>query len=313
LQTIAVNYFHDKTGVNFERHRLELPDGDFVDIDLPQVEAHPVPTNAPTLLVVHGLGGEARGGYMVATYREMAKSGIRTVGLNLRGCSGEPNRKAQSYHLGATSDLTPVWEWVMANFPAPYAQMGFSLGGNLSIKYAGEQSANLVGKLSAIIAVSPPFEFKGKLKFNDFPNQIYRRYLLEGLKEDIAPKLDLLKAAGINTDLAMQAKTIEEYDRYFTAPLYGFADERDYYYKVMSGQFVSGIAIPALIIRSVDDPFFYDDVPRQALAANPNVTALITAHGGHCGFIEGLTPRNHVNWAHEMAVEWLGEVFKKQV
>lgn len=309
LQTIAVNYFHSKTGITFARHRLELPDGDFVDLDVPTVEAYPLPATCPTLLVVHGLGGEARGGYMYATYRDMAKAGIRTIGLNLRGCSGEPNRMARSYHLGATEDLTPVWQWIMANFPAPYAQMGFSLGANLTLKYAGEQGAALVNKLTAVVGVSPPFEFKGKLKFNDFPNQIYRSYLLTGLKEDIAPKLALLQAAGVDTDRAMQAKTIEEYDRYYTAPLNGFADEVDYYDKVMCGCFVGDIAIPALVIRSVDDPFFYDEVPRDTLAANKNITALITEHGGHCGFIEGLTPRKHVDWAQVTAAEWLKERF----
>lgn len=304
LQTIAFSGGFDKRGIRFDRHRLETADGDFLDVDVPTVEGLPVATDAPTVLVVHGLGGEARGGYMHDTYREMARVGLRTVGLNLRGCSGEPNRLARSYHLGATDDLPVVLRWIQTRYPGFVGLMGFSLGANLTLKLAGELGEAMRGLAQAAVAISPPFALGGRMRLNDFPNQIYRTYLLRGLRDIAARKATLIDAAGGDSQRAIHARTLEAYDRACTAPINGFSDEQDYYRKTSCGQFLHGIAIPTLVIRSTDDPFFYDDVPHEALAANPSITALITAHGGHCGFLEGLPPRLR-SWAHPTAAAWM--------
>lgn len=301
LQTIGVNLWHDLTGITFARHRLGTEDGDFLDLDVPTVKGLPIPAAAPTVLVIHGLGGDARGSLILAAYREMARVGIRTVGLNLRGCSGEPNRLARSYHLGATEDLPLVLNWVQQQFPGLVGLMGYSLGANLTLKLTGEMGAAMSGLIQTAIAVSPPFVL-GNLPFDRFPNQIYRRYLLASLRKQAAPKAALINAAGGDAQATLQARTFEAYDNAYTAPVNGFANADDYYQKVASGQFVAGIRIPTLVIRAVDDPFFNHDIPDETLAANPAITALISAHGGHCGFFEGLGRRP---WAQMTAAAWM--------
>lgn len=305
LQTIGVNLFLSREGIAYTRHRVETPDGDFFDLDAVEVQGVTLPPDAPALLVVHGLEGDARRGYMCATYRAMAAVGIRCVGMNLRSCSGEINRFGRSYHLGATDDVALALDWLRQHTPGPYALMGFSLGGNLTVKFVGERGDTLAGMLAAAVAVSPPFDATRTARLNAFPNTIYRRYLLAGLKAKAQAKAALIAAEGGSMAQALAARTLKEYDSAVTAPLHGFRDADDYYAQASCGPFVPGIRIPALLIRSVDDPFFYDDIPYEAVAANPSITGLFTRRGGHCGFLEGWRPGAHHAWAQATAALWL--------
>jgi uncharacterized protein len=310
LQTLAVNLFAKTNDIAFSRVRLETPDDDFLDIDIPQVFDYPVSDDAPIVLVIHGLESNARRGYVCAAYRELAKVGIRSVGMNLRGCSGEYNRKASSYHLGATADVALVHEWLDSTYPnVPKAIMGFSLGANLTLKYCGENGDSLKGRLVGAIAISPPFDLRGRGRMEDFPGTIYARYLLSSLKKRVYAKAQEMDVQGANSEMALGATTLRVFDRAITAPLHGFKDEDEYYAKCGCGQFLAGIRIPALIIRAVDDPFFRNDIPYEAVAKNPHIKGLFPVHGGHCGFIEGILPATHIDWAQKTGAEWVNNLF----
>lgn len=310
VQTLGVNFYMQTSGIGYERVRLTTTDDDFIDLDIPDVGAG-LPEDAPMLLVVHGLEGDARRGYMCATYREMARVGIRTVGMNLRGCSGETNRHAYSYHLGSTQDIPVVLAWLRIRYPqVPLALMGFSLGGNITIKFTGEQGRALVGSLAAAIAVSPPFDSTRPARLNTFPSTLYRSYLLKNLRAKARTKATAITLAGGNAEQGMTAQTLGAYDDAITAPLNGFANADDYYRRASCGQFIAAIRIPTLIIRAKDDPFFYDDIPYDAVASNAHITGVFTAHGGHCGFIEGWRRATHVDWAQQTAADWLKTVLE---
>jgi uncharacterized protein len=307
LQTIGVKLVHDTADVTYTRTRLETPDGDFFDMDVPHFADLPLlQDNAPILLGIHGLEGDARREYMCATYREMWRVGIRPIGFNFRGCSGELNRFAHSYHLGATHDIPIALAWIRQQYPnVPIAMMGFSLGGNVSLKFAGENAEKLQGQISAIIAVSPPFDLRGKSKLAVFPSTIYAHYLLQALQAKAKAKAHLINQAGGNAELGMTAKRLRDYDEHVIAPINGFNGADDYYEKTSCWQFLAQIAIPTLIIRSQDDPFFFDDVPRSIIQANPNIRLLLTEYGGHCGFIQNLNPKSQRVWAQSTAAQWL--------
>lgn len=308
IQTIGVNVLLSMQGITYERVRLTTPDDDFFDLDVPSTNDG-LSDDALTVLVVHGLEGSARRGYMCATYREMAQAGIRAIGMNLRSCSGELNRHPYSYHLGSTQDLPLALDWLRQRYPAAgLALMGFSLGGNITLKFTGEQGRALVGSLRAAIAISPPFDATRSARLNVFPNTIYRRYLLQGLTAKASANAAAINRAGVDASAGIRARTLRDYDNAIIAPLNGFTDADDYYRRASCGQFLSGIAIPTLIIRSKDDPFFYDDIPYASVAANAQITGIFTPYGGHCGFLEGW--RQIVPWAQRTAAQWLGNELK---
>jgi predicted alpha/beta-fold hydrolase len=144
MQTFLGRIAPRQEGVVFQRHRLDTPDGDFIDIDIPEVAGHLPGDDAPVVLLLHGLEGNARKGYACETYRQLAQRNIRAVGMNYRSCSGVINRTYRAYHAGATEDVDLVVKTLTNWYPnVPLGAIGFSLGGNLLLKYLGEQGAHV--------------------------------------------------------------------------------------------------------------------------------------------------------------------------
>ncbi len=303
LQTLGVNIYPSKQGVFFTRHRLETPDDDFLDVDVPQVTGVSLSANAPVVLVVHGLEGDSRGAYMHATYRALAHVGLHSVGMNLRSCSGEMNRTARLYHMGATEDVAFVLEWISQTYPnRPLGIVGYSLGGNLTLKYLGERTP--IVKAGA--SVSPPFSLVGEQALSYYPNRLYALYLLRKLRNKARIKADVIRQHGGNPELAMSAQTLRVFDDAVTAPLHGFMDSQDYYQKCASGQFLPTINTPTLIIRAQDDPFFNADIPFDVIKKNPMLTGLFPKHGGHVGFIgDDWRVGKHTDWAQAQVARFL--------
>ncbi|WP_420643791.1 YheT family hydrolase [Candidatus Leptofilum sp.] len=321
-QTVFGRLVRRKDGIIFHRRRLDTPDGDFIDIDFPEVAGHLLPDNAPLVLLLHGLEGNARRGYACETYRRLAQLGVRSVGLNYRSCSGEMNRKARFYHSGATDDVAFVLETLANWFPnSKRGLIGFSLGANLTLKFLGElggkandwvetpaRFGSLAEQLSGVeaaVAVSPPFDMKSSsaLLEQGF-SRFYTRYFLHSLHEKVRAKADLL-APVVDLDKVLAARTFREFDHYGTAPLGGFDGADDYYEKCSTAQFLPHIRVPTLLLRALDDPLFApDDVPYDIIAANPCLTTGITAQGGHLGFVEG-QPGSFNCWAEQEAARFL--------
>ena len=303
LQTILAARLRFRRGVHFRRERIDTPDGDFIDLDFAIVNDTPLPRQAPLTLLLHGLEGSARRGYACQTYRQLARHGIRGVGMNFRSCSGEMNRTARMYHAGATDDVAFAHDYLDDRYPEKLqAMIGVSLGGNMLLKYLGEQGANLAGRLRVAVAVSPPFDLAaGAIVMEQGTGRPYSRYLLRGLRRKAHQKAATFNDL-VDVERARQARTIREFDELVIAPLYGFADAWDYYGRMSCGQFLGDVAVPTLLIRALDDPFFDpDDIPHETIATNPHLQAAFTDHGGHVGFLE----RPGRFWAERTAAEFI--------
>lgn len=307
IQSILANGLRPQNGVVFRRQRLDTPDGDFVDLDFADVigaDWADLGDDAPIVLLLHGLEGSARRGYAHETYKQLAARGIRAVGLNFRSCSGEMNRTAHLYHAGATDDVALVMDWLENYFPgASKGLIGFSLGGNVLLKYLGERGEAVRERAATAVAVSPPFDMvAGSQAFNHGPGRLYAHLFLRTLKEKTRAHASLL-AGKIDVERVLRAQSVAEFDDALTAPLHGFRDAQDYYIQCGSGRFLSGIGVPTLLLRALDDPFFGDDLGLVAQATNPCLVPGFTAHGGHVGFLESLNSRRF--WAERQAARFL--------
>lgn len=303
IQTIVSAYLRPSNGVTFERHRLNTPDSDFIDLDFACVSTSTkLPNHAPLVLLLHGLGGSAKRGYACETYRQLAKLGIRAVGMNYRSCSGDMNLQPRTYHAGATEDVALAVAWLRTQYPnAPVGLIGFSLGANMLLKFLGEEPREVV----ATVAVSPPFDLSLSAKvLANGSGWIYDRNFVSYLKANIQRKEPQLKSI-LDMSRVASAKTIYEFDEAYTAPIHGFKDAEDYYSENSSQKFLASITTPTLIIRAVDDPF-YDphDIPYQLIEQNKSLQAEFTLHGGHIGFAEGW-PNRLTWWANEQAALFL--------
>jgi predicted alpha/beta-fold hydrolase len=265
------------------RERLELPDGDFLDLDWT------LRGDGPLVIVLHGLEGSIRSHYAGAIMQALDMHGMRSVLMHFRGCSGEPNRLARSYHSGETGDLEFVLQLLRGRYPdAPMAAVGYSLGGNVLLKYLGERGADCV--LQAAAAVSVPFDLHNAARrLERGVSRIYQWQLLRRLRGSIRMKFNM-RSAPVALDDLDSLDTFRRFDDRVTAPLHGFRDVDDYYTRSSSRQYLQHIRIPTYILHSRDDPFMSPDaVPGETDLAEA-VTLEISAGGGHVGFVYGNLP-----------------------
>ncbi len=314
VQTIAGKLMRPDLELPLWRERLETPDGDFLDLDFAFDPADAGDPAAPIVVLLHGLEGNARRRYMKHTYRALLRHGLRPVGLNFRGCSGEANRAARAYHSGETGDLRFVLDHLAGRYPdAPRAVLGYSLGGNVALKLLGEEGAEggaNDGRVQAGAAVSVPFDLAAgadALEQSWLGRAIYTRYFLRTLVPKTLAKAELL-ADRVDLEAVPRARTIREFDDALTAPLHGFDGAADYYERSSSRRFISDIAVPTLVVHSCDDPFLpASAIPDAALDANPAITPLITGTGGHQGYVGGSMLQPDF-WVERVVAGWLRDV-----
>ncbi|HEX8432283.1 MAG TPA: alpha/beta fold hydrolase [Longimicrobium sp.] len=303
-QTIAGRFLRRGAGVEYRRERMTTPDGDFVDLDFAVVPgAAEPPADAPLAVVVHGLEGSSRSTYVLETCHALWEVGIRSVALNFRSCSGEPNRAARFYHAGDTEDLAHVLGQLRDRAPT-FGAVGFSLGGNVLLKYLGERGGE--SAVGAAVAVSVPFDLMAGARHLEGSRmgRFYSRVFLRSLRRKFSGKADRI---GEIADAARMraARSLREFDDAVTARLHGFRDVADYYGRSSSGQFIPAIRVPTLVVQAADDPFVPPAaIPRDAVLANPSVTGVFPERGGHVGFIGG-TPRAPEFWAEREAARFL--------
>jgi uncharacterized protein len=289
LQTVLATKWLAGRGITFERVRIDTPDGDFLDLDLPRVAGAELPPGAPVVLLLHGLEGNARRPYALELYRQLAQRGIRSVGMNYRSCSGEINRTARSYHAGATDDVALAHAWLDQRFPGVAKSMvGVSLGGNMLLKYLGERSAEMAIRVRAAAAISPPFDLAlGGEHIATGLSQRYVARFLRSIKSKLHVKAELLRPV-IDLERALAAQSLREIDEAATAPLHGFASADNYYARASSRRYLAGVQVPTLILRAKDDPLIpAADIPYDLFQLNAALFPGITERGGHVGWIEG--------------------------
>jgi predicted alpha/beta-fold hydrolase len=298
-QTVFGTLLRPGPRLPLRRERWELADGDFLDVD--HLEG---PAAAPLLVVLHGLEGSSSSHYVRGLLAQARKRGWRGMALNFRSCSGEPNRLLRSYHSGETGDLTEAVRRVRAGSgPAPLLFAGCSLGGNVLVKWLGEQGAE--AKVRAAAAISVPFDLQQSARALDAPGAmsfVYRTRFLHSLKRKALEKARTFPR--IDAARVRSARTLFEFDEALTGPVHGFAGAEDYWAQSSSGPFVARVRVPLLLLSAEDDPFIPAAcLPREAAAANPCVTLEIWPRGGHLGFVAG--PYLPWFWAEWRAAEFL--------
>jgi predicted alpha/beta-fold hydrolase len=284
------------------RERLTTPDGDFLDLDW----LEPARTEAPVVVILHGLEGSSRSHYASGLCREAARLGLRAVVMNFRSCSGELNRAPRLYHSGETSDLGWVLDRLVERAPAArLGLVGVSLGGNVALKWLGERGDAAPRQVAAAVAISTPFdlaECAGVLDVG-LRRRLYTESFLRTMKPKVTAKAHLYDGR-IDLGAVRRVRTFKEYDRLVTAPIFGFADERDYWARSSSRPYLVQIRRPALLINAVNDPFVPPSaLPEAEVAQSPWLEAAFVPEGGHAGFLEGAWGRR--SWAERRALAFL--------
>jgi predicted alpha/beta-fold hydrolase len=294
---------------HLQRQRIELADGDFVDVDIAGPDT-PGPGDRPWTLVLHGLEGSSRSSYVRGMTAALVAAGCEACIVNYRGCSGEPNRLARAYHAGETEDVLAVLERLGAERPGrPFAVVGFSIGGNILMKLLGEDPGRVPAGLVAAAAISPPFDLERCAQHLDRRSRtaaVYRGQLLRTLRRKAVAKLARFPRCVAATPKQLRAAhTFALFDELYTAPVHGFENARDYWQRSSGVRYLPSVRHPLLIVTAQDDPFFPRDyVPRDVVAANACLELVLTEHGGHCGFVGG-SLRSPTFWAEHTVLHSL--------
>lgn len=271
-----------------QRESLELPDGDITAVDW-MVANEDLPNSAPLLVILHGLEGSSKSSYARMLMQAAHNRGWQSCVLNFRDCGDYRNRLPRRYHAGETNDIRFFLNALHdRGYDGPKLAVGFSLGGNVLLKYLGETGAD--SPLMAAAAVSVPFDLdKCSDALNTGLSKLYQHNLLKHMKLSVTRKFDPHTAA-FDWSRAMSARTFAEFDDAVTAPLHGFNGKDDYYGRCSSGRYLIDIVKPTLIINAVDDPFMTPCVIPEETQIAESVLLEASASGGHVGFINGGTP-----------------------
>jgi len=290
------------------RERMITDDGDFVDLDW--LADAPAP-GAPLVMVLHGLEGSSRSHYVQGLLGGARARGWRGVALNFRSCSGEMNRLPRFYHSGDTGDVDAVVRRLLAREPGlRLGVVGISIGGNVMLKWLGEQGVAAPPAVAGGVAISVPYDLEACARVLDrgFAKHVYTANFMRTMRRKVVEKARAYPGF-VDVASACRARTFSEYDAAVTAPLFGFADAQDYWRRASSAPYLAAVARPALLINALDDPF----VPAHALPKPgelpPHVQLVLTPHGGHVGFVDGRWPWRVDSWAERRALDFLAALF----
>jgi len=298
LQTLWPVFFRPWLRPPLRRERLELPDGDFVDLDWTLNDRGPI------VILLHGLEGSSRSHYARGMLNTLPRHGLRAVLMHFRGCSGEPNRLARAYHSGDTGDLDFLVRTLKAREPdTALAAVGYSLGGNVLLKWLGEQAEHAPVECAA--AVSVPFLLhESTQRMQRGFSRLYQWHLMHNLKTSVARKAQRQPLPVPVHNLA-GLRNFHDFDDHITAPLHGFRGAMHYYTTSSSRQFLSRIRVPTLIVHAADDPFMHRKVVPEAGELSATVELDLQRHGGHVGFVGGRLPWRPRYWLETRIPAWL--------
>ncbi|HSA59159.1 MAG TPA: alpha/beta fold hydrolase [bacterium] len=284
VQTVFAKVGRIVGGVRYRRERIATPDRDFLDLDWSRAGSRPAKRLA---ILSHGLEGASSRPYVLGMVRALNRRGWDALAWNLRGCSGELNKLVRSYHSGSTDDLEAVIAHVLKKYRyRGLALIGFSLGGNLTLKYLGEKGAGLDPRVQRAVAFSVPCHLKSTaLRLSALPNKLYLALFLASLTSKMRAKRKVL-AGRVPPGNLWTVTSFREFDDRFTAPINGFKDAEDYWKRSSCEGFLSGIRIPALVVNARDDPFLTGrSYPREKARESRNLFLEIPESGGHVGFV----------------------------
>lgn len=296
LQTLWPFVFRPPAQPVAQTERLDTPDGDFVDL------AWFGGPDGPVVLLLHGLEGGLRSHYVRRTVHALTHAGYRACLFQFRGCSGEPNRLARSYHSGDTADLAFVLAHLHTSGRTADAAIGYSLGGNVLLKWLGENGSD--APLRCAMAVSVPFDLGHAAdRMATGLSRIYQRYLIDSLVAKCRVKFG--RHGSPTAQPLTQLKTFRLFDDQVTAPLHGFEGVDDYYNRSSSKAFLHAIGVPTLLLHAADDPFMYPHTAPTPDDLSGQVRLEQVARGGHVGFVTGRWPWRAECWFAPRLIAWL--------
>lgn len=298
LETIFPSLIRRVSLQPYTRERIETPDNDFLDLDW-------LTNNSKKLVIIsHGLEGNSTRAYIKGMAKVFSNNGYDVLAWNYRGCSEEMNRQLRFYHSGATDDLNVVVDHAIDKKGyEEISLVGFSLGGNITLKFLGEKQPREQVKKG--VAISVPLDLKTSCeKISQPGNWIYSRRFLKSLKAKVLAKAALMK--GLDISAIHQIKTLKDFDDKYTAPLHGFKDAHDYYAKCSSLYFLKGIKTRTLIVNTTNDPFLSKECfPTELVKDHPFLTMEILLRGGHVGFTQ--FNKNGLYWSEQRAFDFINQ------
>lgn len=298
LQSIIPAIARVVQGVQYRRERIKTPDHDFIDIDWVDT------TSTKVALVIHGLEASAESAYIRGMSKALHVAGYKVAAMNLRGCSGEINHQVRSYHSGSTDDVETVIHHILRNTACEnLVLIGFSLGGNLVLKYLGER-ITIPSIITAAVAISVPCDLHScAIHLDSRIPFLYRDRFLRTLKQKAASRIHNLPFE-LNHQQLKKISTFLEFDDYYTSQLYGFRDAVDYYVQCSSKQFIHRITIPTLVLTAKNDPFFTSSCfPFDECSLSSKVYLETPEAGGHVGFCVDLF--SGIYYSEQRAVAFL--------
>ncbi|MDH5717554.1 MAG: alpha/beta fold hydrolase [Spirochaetia bacterium] len=300
FNTVYQTLFRNINNVYYERKRIQTPDNDFLDIDFSFVKSN------KAVILCHGLEGSSRAQYMKGMVRALNENNFNAACMNYRGCSGEPNKKIGAYHSGKTEDLHLIIKHIEKKYKEIYL-IGFSLGGNLVLKYLGDMKHKKPKNIMKAAVISVPCDLSSASdELSKTKNYIYQKRFLKRFHEKIKDKMKIMPDK-INDKAFKKIKTIRDFDNCYIAPIFKYKDAEDYYQKESSRRYISKIKIPTLIINAKDDPLLTEKCfPFLEAKNSKNVYLSAPRYGGHVGFCSF---KKDIYWVEERVINFLTKNF----
>lgn len=301
VSTVYSGVIRKVSGVEQARERINLSDGDFLDLDWSYANQK----SNQLIILLHGLEGNGQRPYVTGTAKHFNDNAIDAVAVNFRGCSGKDNLKYRSYHSGATDDLHDIVNHILKT--KPYSEIyikGISLGANLALKYVGE-GETIPNEIKAVIAISTPCDLNGScIELHRPKNKVYAIRFLGHLKKKLIVKIEKHPNQISKNDYDA-IKSLKDFDNVYTSKAHGYKDALDYYKKASCLQFLPNIKVPSLIINALNDSFLSPSCfPVKEAKENQNLYLEMPKHGGHVGFIA----KDNVYYNERRALDFINEL-----
>lgn len=292
-----------KDRVKYTRKRIKTWDEDFFDLDFSFVSSETL------VLLIHGLEGSSESKYMTSSSNYLNEKGLDTVCFNLRGCSGEDNLLLATYHSGKTEDVDFVVNHLLDNYNYKnIIIVGFSLGGNLTLKYIGEKGENISPIIKGGIATSVPIDIASAEKEMDkLKNKLYMEMFFKTMKNKVLEKAHKFPEYQLDKDKLFKATRFKHLEYLYTAPVFGFESPEDYWKKASSKPYLKNIKKPTLLINAKDDTFLSAECyPFKEAEESDTFFFEETKFGGHCGFMTSFKPQDNI-WLENRIARFIKE------
>lgn len=299
-QTIMGSFLNVPMEPKSETKFIGLPDGDQITMEI--ITPQGWQKNDSTIVMLHGLCGSHRSPSLIRITKKFTKRQIRTIRINLKGCGSGKNHAKGIYHCGKSDDLMEALKVIKNESPdSPIILIGYSLGGNIVLKLAGELKENGPRYLKEVIALAPPIDLEASVKLFEMPeNKIYLNYFTKFLREDIEYRKTIYP--DYREIILPKNMNMTDYNNLVIVPLFGFKNLEEYYFKCSSKNFLSDIKVPVKVLISEDDPII-SHTSFNEIEIPENMEVYLTKHGGHLGYLG--SPKKGFYWLDSILMDWI--------